>query len=115
MSFNVRGQSTNRYPDGRRVYYGGFDPGSGYSTLFVVPTDEPDALQSCIIPSWVSSGTLEDVRKRSGLLNVDASELLDDSEFVIGIDGKEYYAGKLEQQAGQNRTNALNDPRRYSK
>jgi hypothetical protein len=128
MSFHFRGPSptngsnaatstqalTRRYPDGRRVYYGGFDPGSGYSSLFIVPADEPDALRSYIIPSWVSSGTLEDVVKRSGLLNVEAAELLDEDEFVIGIDGKEYYAGKLGQQAGQNRTNALNDPRRYS-
>jgi hypothetical protein len=121
MSFHLRessiqsgGAALRRSPDSGRIYYGGFDPGSGYSTLFVAPADEPDALRSQVIPSWVSSGTLAEVAKRSGLLNAKVTELLDEGEFVISIEGKEYYAGKLGQQAGQNRTNALNDPRRYS-
>jgi hypothetical protein len=103
-----------QFPDGRRLYKAGFDPGSGYSELFIAPVDDPEQVRYAIIPSWVSSGTLEEIGRRSALLTSDPAEQLAEDEFVIGINGEEYYVGRLGQTAGKSRTNALNDQRRYT-
>jgi hypothetical protein len=114
FSRSLEPQHRSLYPDGRRRYIGGFDPGSGWAEMWTAPEDDPDAVAHFAIPSWVSLGTLEDIGKRSRLLNADPVEELESDEFVIGFDGVERYAGRLGRDGGSERTNALNDPRRYS-
>src|SRR2546429_6343426 len=33
------------YPDNRRPYFGGFDPGSGFAELWVAPADDPEQVK----------------------------------------------------------------------
>src|SRR5215469_5302435 len=56
------------YPDNRRPYFGGFDAGSGFAELWVAPVDNPEQVAHVVIPSWVASGSLDDITKRSHLL-----------------------------------------------
>jgi hypothetical protein len=102
------------YPDNRRPYFGGFDAGSGFAELWVAPADNPEQVTHAVIPSWVASGCLDDITKRSHLLEADPAEALEEDEFVIAFEGEERYAGRLAQINGTNPTNALNDPRRYA-
>jgi len=97
-----------------RVYYGGFDPGSGFSELWVVPADNPHQVKHMVIPSWVASGTLNDIARRSRTIGADPMEELEQDEFVVQLDGTECYVGRLAQTSGSNSTNAFNDPRRYT-
>lgn len=105
---------TSRYIPGRRVYKAGFDPGSGYAELWLAPEDDPDAVVHIAIPSWVSLGTLDDIARRSHLLHANPLDELEDDEFVVEFEGVERYVGRLGRDGGSERTNALNDPRRYS-
>lgn len=98
----------------RRVYYGGFDPGSGFSELWVAPADSPEQVKHAVIPSWVASGTLADIARRSRTIGGNPMEELEPGEFVIQLDGMERYVGLLAQTSGSNGTNAFNDPRRYT-
>ena len=107
-------ERTPRYPDGRRRYIGGFDPGSGYAELWVAPEDDLDSVVKAIIPSWISLMTLEEIGKRSKLLGADPVDELDEDEFVIEFEGVERGTGRLGRDSGTNRTNALNVPSRYS-
>ncbi|HEU5380267.1 MAG TPA: ParM/StbA family protein [Ktedonobacteraceae bacterium] len=98
----------------RRVYYGGFDPGSGFAELWVTPADNPQQMKHMVIPSWVASGTLADIAKRSRTIGGNPMDELESDEFVIQLDNMERYVGRLAQNSGTNGTNAFNDPRRYT-
>ena len=107
-------QQQTGYLGGRRVYYGGFDPGSGFAELWISPTDNLQQVKHAVIPSWVASGSLDDIAKRSRTIGGDPGEELEDDEFVVRLDDVECYVGRLAQTSGSNGTNAFNDPRRYT-
>lgn len=105
----------NPYPFGQqspRVYYGGFDPGSGFAELWV--TDNFQQVRHMTIPSWVAAGALGDIAKRSRTIGADPVDELEEDEFVIQFNDLECYVGRLAQTSGTNGTNAFNDPRRYT-
>lgn len=73
---NKTAASQVKQPDSCGLYKVGFDPGSRYCQLFLAPADDPERMRYAIIPSWVSSGTLEEIGRRSRLVNADLADQL---------------------------------------
>lgn len=94
------------------VYYGGFDPGSGEATLSLIPTDDVDlSLDIYTLPSLIADGKAEQLLGR-GNLGATLAQVLSEGEYVLTIDGNDYFLGDLIRE-GRNATDALGDPNRY--
>lgn len=91
--------------------YGGYDPGSGKTTLCI---ETGDTTKRFTIPSTIATGKLAKIAGRSKQIGAEPASLLDDDEIAIEFDGVEYYVGRLAEEEGENPSNAINDPRRYS-
>src|SRR5579875_674461 len=114
IRFQGRSRELSFQQPTRRVYYGGFDPGSGFAELWVAPADNPQYMRHAVIPSWVASGALVDIARRSRTIGSNPMDELERDEFVIQLDSMGRYVGRLAQTSGTNGTNAFNDPRRYT-
>jgi hypothetical protein len=100
------------------VYYVGYDPGSGTTTLFVSPEEELNQIWTITAPSFVSDGNLVDLANMRGRdLDEPPALALKEGEYAITIEeaGKEreYYIGDLAVKQGTNPDDALADPNRY--
>ncbi len=99
------------------VFYVGFDPGSGITTLYVSPEDNLDQVWTLSAPSLVSDGNLTDLANIRGKDLEDApASALRKGEYVLSIEEagqtREYYVGELTKH-GMNADDALGDPNRY--
>jgi Actin like proteins N terminal domain len=100
------------------VYYAGYDPGSGNTTLFVSPADDLSQVWTITAPSFVSDGNLIDLANMRGRdLDEPPSSALKVNEYAISMEeaGKEreFYVGDLAVKQGSNPDDALADPNRY--
>lgn len=113
-SYSMRSASAGRPTP---VFYVGFDPGSGITTLYVSPEDNLDQVWTISAPSLVSDGNLADLANIRGR-DVDDSpaSALRKGEYALSIEEagqtREYYVGDLSKH-GLNADDALGDPNRY--
>jgi hypothetical protein len=100
------------------VFYVGYDPGSGTTTLFVSPEENLQEIWTISAPSFVSDGNLVDLANMRGRdLDEPLAAALKTGEYSITLEeaGKEreYYIGDLAVKQGNNPDDALADPNRY--
>jgi len=99
------------------VFYVGFDPGSGVTTLYISPEENLDQVWTLSAPSLVSDGNLADLANIRGR-DVEASpaSALHKGEYALSLEEggqvREYYIGELTKH-GLNADDALGDPNRY--
>ncbi len=100
---------------GTSVYYAGFDPGSGVATLWVSPADGIElAHHTLSVPSFVGDGDAARLLdSRSRIAGQTLSQVLQPEEYVLNLNGQDYYVGSLAIRDGDNETNALGDKFRY--
>ncbi len=113
-SYSMRSESRGRPMS---VFYVGYDPGSGISTLYVSPEENLDQVWTISAPSLVSDGNLADLANIRGRdVEDSAASCLRKGEYALSIEEagqtREYYIGDLTRH-GLNADDALGDPNRY--
>ena len=96
----------------RTVYYGGFDPGSGRASLYIVPEDGVELeTDLATIDSLIARGDPQQLLNRG---NVDATiaDVIRQDEILVEWNGSAYYLDALIKE-GRNKTDALADHDRY--
>lgn len=94
------------------IYYAGFEVGSGFSGLKILPADGlPLAQDLAILPSFLAHGDVPTLLSGS---DPDASlaEVLHSDEYVLTWQEQTYFLGQLLEH-GTHSYNAFNDERRY--
>jgi hypothetical protein len=94
------------------IYYAGFEVGSGFSGLKIIPVDGLSLAQDlAILPSFLADGNMSTLLKGS---DPDASvvDVLREEDYVLTWQDRTYFLGRLLEH-GMHSTNAFNDERRY--
>jgi hypothetical protein len=100
------------------IYYAGYDPGSGTSSLFASPEEDLKEILTISAPSFIADGNLAELANMRGHdLDASPASCLKENEYALSIEeaGKvrEYYMGDLALKQGSNADDALADPDRY--
>jgi hypothetical protein len=94
------------------IYYAGFEVGSGFSGLKIIPADGlPLAQDLATLPSFIADGDITSLLGGSDP-ETSLADALQSEDYVISFEERTYFLGHLLEH-GTHSHNAFNDERRY--